>query len=112
MRTFRILLCTNDDRGNLTERVEAIDIGEELRLRGPSKVCRITGVGPARRLRVGRRLFPCRGHAQWVGNIFWDATSMSTETTRELVKYLLASGWVVEEHTEDGPLADLIKEAA
>lgn len=111
-RTFRVMFCVNDDRGNPSGRVEEIDIGEEMRLSGPSRACRFEGVGADRRVRIGRRLFPCRGHAPWVGNIFWDATSMTLEPTRELVKYLLANGWVIEEHAEKGPLADLARTAA
>lgn len=112
MTTCRVMLCCNDDRGDFAERVEAVEIGDEIRLVGPSRVLRFEGVGPAMRVRVGRRKYPCRGHAVWVGNIFWDATSMSLEVARELVSYLLANGWTVEEYAEDGRFTDLARNAA
>ena len=102
--TYRVMLCCNDDRGNITDRVCAVDIGDrEIALEGPN---RKLGLGK-NRTKIGRRWFASRGWHTWVGNIMWDATSMSLETARELVSYLLANGWSVTEYAEDGPFADI-----
>lgn len=103
---IRVAFCCNDDRGNHTARVTAIDFGDgDLHIAGPERTMRLVTFG----VRIGRRKYETSG--AWmsgVGNIFWDATGMRIDAARLLASDLLASGWTVEEHTEDGPFADLL----
>lgn len=62
-------------------------------------------------VKVGRHNWACRDRQVCVGNIFWDAVSMHADTASLLVADLIASGWTVEEHAEDGPFAKLVGEA-
>lgn len=106
MTTYRIMFCCNDERGNHTGRVSEIEIGDEMRLawtgsRPPAMRAVPSGV------KIGRRVYECRGWSEWVGNVFWNAASMAEPQARQLIVDLLASGWVVEEHAADGPFARL-----
>lgn len=104
---IRVAFCCNDERGNHTAKVDAIDFGDsDLRLTGPDRSMRLVQFG----VRIGRRKYETSG--MWVsgaGNIFWDSTGMSLDVARLLASDLLTSGWTVEEHTIDGPFADLLK---
>lgn len=110
MTIYSVMFCCNDERGNFTGRVEAIEVGEEIRLVWPSDrapTLRFRDSTPPT-VQVGRRNYPCRGRQCWVGNVCWDATSMEADTAHLFVDHLLASGWVVEEHAEDGLFANLV----
>jgi hypothetical protein len=103
---MRVAFCCNDERGNHTECVSAIDFGDcDLRITGPDKTMRPVMFG----VKVGRRKYETTG--MWVsgaGNICWDATAMPLDAARLLVSDLLCSGWQVEEYAEGGPFADLL----
>lgn len=116
MTTYRVMLCCNDERGKFSGRVNEVDIADEIRIvctkeRGPTMAFLCSNGETPDRVRVGTRIFACRDRDVWVGNVFWDATSMSLEVARELVSHLLANGWAVEEHAENGPFADLAEAA-
>jgi hypothetical protein len=104
---IRVSFCCNDERGNHTAKVDAIDFGDsDLRITGPDLKMMLVQFG----VRIGRRKYETSG--MWVsgaGNIFWDATAMPLDAARLLASDLLASGWTVEEHTEEGPFACLLK---
>ena len=103
---IRVAFCCNDERGNHTAKVDAIDFGDsDLRITGPGRTMRLVQFG----VRIGRRKYETSG--VWVGgagNICWDSTGMPLDAARLLASDLLASGWTVEEHTCDGPFADLL----
>lgn len=106
VHVFRVMLCCNDERGNITDRVEGIEIGDEMRLAGSPRTLRLAND----RIRIGRHWYAKRGWHTWVGNVFWDSTHMAREVARTLVRDLLAAGWQIEEHAEEGPFADLVGE--
>lgn len=106
MKVYRVMLCCNDERGDFTGRVESVEVSDEIRLSGPARTLRFLDD----RIKVGRRTYPCRDRAVMVGNVFWDAVSMAEGAARELVEYLKASGWTVEECSADGPFARVAEE--
>lgn len=116
MTVYRVMFCCNDERGVFTGRVTNVEIGDEISLvwpkdHGPS--LRWFGSGKFMQVQIGRgRRMVCDRRDVCVGNVFWDATSMQLETARKIVRALLASGWAVEMHADDGPFADLMKGAA
>jgi hypothetical protein len=103
---IRVAFCCNDERGNHTEYVSAIDFGDsDIRIAGPDRSMRQVMFG----VRIGRRKYETSG--VWVsgaGNIFWDATAMPIDDARRLVQDLVLGGWQIEEHTCDGPFSDLV----
>lgn len=120
MIVYRIMLCCNDERGDSAGRVNHVEIGDEISLAWPtdrgrvmkwSKVDQCGTSWVIGGIQIGRRRYTCRGRNSCVGNIFWDATSMTLEEARRLVRDLIVSGWVVEQHADDGPFADLVKAA-
>lgn len=109
---YRVMFCCNDERGNFTGRVVELDIADEVHLRcSNDRGLSIRFLFPAG-VKVGRRTFGGGDRQLWVGNVFWDSFSMTLGPARELVAYLIASGWVVEGAADDGPFADLAKDAA
>lgn len=107
---IRASFCCNDERGNHTAYVSAIDFGDhELSIAGPDKTMRLVMFG----VKIGRRKYETSGMwASGVGNVFWDQTAMPIDAARLLVSDLLASGWQVEQWTEGGPFADLLTTAS
>lgn len=101
-----VSFCCNDERGHDTQKVSAIDFGDQdLSITGPDRSFRRVMFG----VRIGRRKYETSG--MWVGgvgNIFWDGSYMPLDAARLLVSDLLASGWQVEMHAEDSPFADLL----
>ena len=113
-KTYRVMLCCNDEHGNFAGRVTWIDIADEIRIASTNTLGAYVAFWQGRHgleVKVIRRKFDCSQRMVCVGNVFWDSVAMSIETARELVTYLLASGWVVEEHAEEGPFADLARAA-
>lgn len=99
----------NDERGNPEGYVDNIDIVDEMRLycrKAPPVLRRIDAFG---KVQVGRCTLRCGEWTPWFGNVFWDATTLSLTNARALVAYLLRHDWAIEEHAEDGPLADLVQ---
>lgn len=112
---YRVMLCCNDERGNFAGRVVAIDIEDEIHIacamdRGSTIRFLMKPAGDV--VKIGRRTFACDHRQCCVGNVFWDSVSMSRIAAYALVRSLLESGWVVEEHAEEGPFADLAKAVA
>jgi hypothetical protein len=106
--SYSVMFCCNDDRGNPTDRVEVIEVGDEIRIAGPSRSMRRVMHG----VKIGRRRYATSGMwISYVGNLLWDATSMTTGAALALVTDLLADGWTVEEYAEDGPFAALARRA-
>lgn len=110
MSIHHVMFYCNDERGHFTGRVEIVEIADEVRLvcqRARPPVIRFT-LGD---VQIGRRKYTCGARGYRVGNFFWDFASMRTGEARLLVRELLANGWSVEEHAEDGPFADLVRKA-
>lgn len=110
--TYRVMLCCNDEHGHFAGRVCEVQVGDEIRIactkeRGPTMAFLCSDGETPDRVRVGACIFTCSGRNSWVGNVFWESTSMSLDTARLLVRELLGHGWAIEEHAEDGPFADL-----
>jgi hypothetical protein len=110
--SYQVLLCCNDERGNFTGFVTELDIADEIRI-----VCtkeRGTAIRfDAGAVKIGRHKFSCgNGRSSWVGNVFWDSITMTTEQARSVLSYLLANGWAVEEWAEEGPFADFARKSA
>lgn len=100
-----MLLC-NDEHGMSEGRVACVEISDEICIvptRTPPVLRVFTDA-----IKVGRCKYAIRSHASCVGNVHWDAVTMNEGAARSLLGGLLASGWVVEQHAEDGPFADLV----
>jgi hypothetical protein len=102
-----VLFCCNDDRGNFTGRVDCVEVANDIRITGLPRKLEIRDG----RAKVSRHEYPCHDVVPWVGNIMWDGCSMSLTDARRLVRNLIDSGWTVEEWTEEGPFADLVRSA-
>jgi hypothetical protein len=106
-------LCCRDERGLFTAKTQNISLssgdGSEVGLyRESPMVCRLDGNG----LRLGRTRYPCGDVRHHVGNLMWDEVTVDLFEARRMLKNLLDTGWTVEEFSDDGPLADLVKVAA
>lgn len=110
-----VMLCCNDEHGMFAGRVMAVEVGDEIRIVSVKLSGAAISFWIGRNgleARVIRRKFDCFNRRVCVGNVFWDSVAMSIENARELVQYLLANGWAVEEYAEEGPFADLARTAA
>jgi hypothetical protein len=108
VKSHSVMFCCNDDRGNFTGRVEQVEVANDIRLVGlPRKMA----VMPTM-VKVSRHTYECSDFVPWVGNIFWDACSMSESEALRLVRDLITSGWTVEEYAERGPFAKLARSAS
>jgi hypothetical protein len=108
---IQVMFCCNDERGAFAYRVEQVSIANELELvcskeRPPAM--KWTERKTYTNVQIGRNAFSCSNRQTCVGNVFWDAAMMTLTQARLLVRHLLASGWSVEEHAEEGPFADLV----
>lgn len=106
-QTFQVMFLCNDERGNFTGRAEVVEIENEVKLvcqRERGVAMRYVPVG----VKIGRWTYPCRDTSTWAGNVFWDSALLDASHARQLVARLLEGGWAVEEHAEEGPLADLL----
>lgn len=100
-------LCNNDN-GLLSGHVECVEIHDEIRLVCQKPQPTRFWVGN-KRIKVGRRFYPYLGWQTCVGNLYWDAFTMHVAEVRRLIRNLLADGWLVEEHAEEGPFAHLAR---
>lgn len=88
-----VMFLCNDDRGLPTNRVEQIEIADEIRLVWPTERPPVFHVDSKRkRLKIERRYLACLGWTEWVGNIFWNATAMHVVDARQMVRALLENG--------------------
>lgn len=98
-----VSFACNDERGNLTERVESVAVGmDAVTLAGPPLAYR-----EGAKVQVGRRRFAHHGMSDWVGNWCWNGAMMDVAEARRLVAYLLERGWCAESWQTKGPFADL-----
>ena len=104
--------CCNDDHGMFAARVEGIDIGGDVRLVGPRIGAKATRMLVGKeRVKIGRRWFGCTRWMSGVGNIFWDATGMTPSEAHRLLRYLLETGWCVEEFTHGSMFEHIVRAA-
>lgn len=100
----------DDEHGrclNRAQHIEAIDGEHTVALYGERP---ITVRFSARRLHLGRRIYPSDGGRRCFGNLLWDAVTVDLETAKLALRYLLDRGWTVEEATIGGPLDGVVKE--
>lgn len=113
---IRVSFCCNDQRGNFTGKVDAVDFhdrrGFEARLQGPTiRFDHETDGAVPGRVKVGRRKFEVTEYRYGVGNWCWDGVAMSQAESQRLLTYLLERGFQVEEWTTSGgPFARIIEE--
>lgn len=103
-----VMFLCNNDHGLPTGGVECVEVTDEIKLTCQSvrpKTFRLSG----RRLKVGRYHYEHLGSQSCVGNLYWDAATMHVAEARRLIRNLLADGWAVEEHAEEGPFAHLAR---
>lgn len=118
-----VAFACNDERGNETERVEAVNFvseehgnvdlccqmprGQAFRRSGP-----MTHLGPdytAANVKVGRRYFTAKGWRPWYGNMAWNATGMTLPEAERLLRYLLDCGYTVQDYDCDTPFSKIIE---
>jgi hypothetical protein len=107
MSGFLVAFLCNDDRGNFTERVSQVQIGEDVHLVCATRPPVMRWV--EQHVQIGRRFFRCGPRQVWLGNVFWDGAALPKSWARELVAHLLSRGWLVEQHALEGPFADLLE---
>lgn len=89
-----LMLCINDDNGNPSGNVRQIDVElgrDPLALEieskyAPDAACACY-VLDDHALKFSRRQFPIKSYQPWVGNIYWDAVTVSMETANALLNY-------------------------
>ena len=83
-----ISLATNDEHGNPTEHVSAVQIGEAIDLQwgeiGSEPRYSIDGMV----LKVSRQRFPILGKQKWYGNWCWTAVTMDGCWAAKFLNYL------------------------
>lgn len=111
--------CNSHLNGLFRGEFEAIDFdgdGYHVGLVGPETFIMGRSKSPGavpHQIRIGERgVYAIRDYKTWEGNWCWDACSMSHDDARKLLTQLLKLGFVVEEFTEGGPLADLVEARA
>lgn len=109
--TARIHFAANDDRGNFTGRASAIEIelanGEQITLAIETRVARFKDsirIGGREGIRMRRQ-----GWWEWVGNMAWDATTISVEDAKATARWLLSHGAVAESFTA-GTFEGIVRE--
>lgn len=110
MTLARIHFAANDDRGNFTGRASAILIylpdGDEIEFAVddmPVERLRADDVRTTDdEIRIGGKdgiQVSCFGWRYWVGNMCWDATSISIDDAKKVARWLLSHGAVAESFT-------------
>lgn len=121
MTFARVHFAANDRYGNFTGKAEAIQLelpdDEEIEFYTDGMpVARFTrkkGREEHHFIRIGGRAgirLRCFGWRNWVGNMCWDATSVSVEDAKKLVRWLLEHNGTPESYTCDGPVEAILKE--
>lgn len=86
-----IHLCVNEpDNGNCTNKLDAIQFGDLLKLESafwPDPDVTFRRLERSR-IRIGRRTFPVLSYATWVGNWCWDAVEVDAQTFIEIFNHI------------------------
>lgn len=96
MRLLLSFACNDPADGSCLNRfdqfrIEREDPWDETQLEGRPMVVRFHET--TRYLQVGRRSFPAKGFATWVGNWCWDGARVDEKAGKQVVDYLLAKGF-------------------
>lgn len=92
-----VMLAVNDDNGNHTGRLIAVEIPDWITLEGPifeprsAPVCRVVPVKDAPGLNwllVRRKRFPIISYSENVGNLVWDCAWMARHIAAGLLNHL------------------------
>lgn len=89
---FTIHLACNDEHGNFSGRVEAIQIDDLAQFEGDA----LTYTPGAWPVIEGLRV-QSHGEQHWVGNICWDAIRLDLEDTNRLLALLHRNHWTIIE---------------
>lgn len=84
-----VLLCCNDDYGNMDHRLHAVECGAIT-----IEPRHVDGIGFAfvrAGFRIRNRVFPARRTASCVGNVFWEAVDMELHAVVDLLVWARAT---------------------
>lgn len=86
--TMLVCLCVNDDYGQDTEYIDAIDFGEyaHAAITDGRMVCRVDQV--AKTVKLGRKKFPIHSYGTWFGNMYWNAVRVSWEVAEAIATHI------------------------
>lgn len=104
------MVCCNDERGNPLRHVERFDFEDadshRMSLEGPAVSFKVVACGPGgTTYRISRRMFFAKRVQHHVGNLCWDALSMSEREALLLLEYLGARRYQATDWTLEGPFA-------
>jgi hypothetical protein len=87
---WHIMLCMNDENGNETGRIEAINIStiDNDQANFSHHWNGVRGEIGKDCVRIGRRTFPITGYNDYVGNICWNLVTVTPEVGAEIMKWL------------------------
>ena len=111
MKLARIHFAANDDRGHFTGQARAIEIefpdDDKIEIAIETRVARFKDS-----IRVGGRQgvrVRCYGWQEWVGNMCWDATSVSVEDAKAILRWLLSQRYAcVESYTCGSAVEEMV----
>lgn len=92
-----ISLCVNDDYGQDTGYISAMDFGDHAHaaITDGRMVCRVDQA--AKTVKLGRKKFPIQSYRTWFGNMYWDAVRVTWETAEAIATHISRDKrWVVD----------------
>lgn len=108
---IEVHLACNDDRGNFAGELYEVQFhepGGDVLLTldfDPLDGLSFEWLGDQLRFETDAHVwwFTASGHARWVGNICWDATSMERTAALDFARYLIRRGFFVSQHVCEAP---------
>jgi len=87
-----LMLAVNDENGNHSGEVDAVEILDWINLEGDSVPCYLSHQNKF--LIIDNSLsFDLRGYATWVGNIIWDCAILDSVHVATIINYLRRQHW-------------------
>jgi len=91
--TISVAFAVNDEYGQTTGWIDAVDFGlEQLHVENTDgRPMRFTQLSDER-IRVGRKTFPIQGYRSWLGNMMWEGVRVDIQTASRIAECLRDSG--------------------
>lgn len=91
---IKLHFACNDDNGNHTGIVEAVEIEDVIYLEGEAVSLTL---GQHNIINIAGLSFDISGYSRYIGNICWDCATLETAYAATIINYLRTLGWFCTE---------------